>query len=100
MLSFPRVYARNGAPRHWLGDNKFKFLNFYCCRTIAAQKCVLKFLPSRVALGHASSLLGLLLGTDYFAGLKVTKRNKATVLLTLTLLQTPTLTLTLILTLT
>jgi hypothetical protein len=38
-------------------------------------------------------------GRDYFAGLKVTKRNKATVLLTLTLLQTPTLTLTLILTL-
>ena len=28
--------------------------------TIAAQKCVLKFLPSRVALGHASSLLSLL----------------------------------------
>ena len=40
------------------------------------------------------------IGRDYFAGLKVTKRNKATVLLTLTLLQTPTLTLTLILTLT
>jgi hypothetical protein len=39
-------------------------------------------------------------GRDYFAGLKVTKRNKATVLLTLTLLQTPTLTITLILTLT
>ena len=39
-------------------------------------------------------------GRDYFAGLKVTKRNKATVLLTLTLLQTPTLTMTLILTLT
>jgi hypothetical protein len=39
-------------------------------------------------------------GRDYFAGLKVTKRNKATVLLTLTLLQTPTLTLTLILILT
>jgi hypothetical protein len=34
------------------------------------------------------------MGRDYFAGLKVTKRNKATVLLTLTLLQTPTLTLT------
>jgi hypothetical protein len=33
-------------------------------------------------------------GRDYFAGLKVTKRNKATVLLTLTLLQTPTLTIT------
>jgi hypothetical protein len=32
------------------------------------------------------------LGRDYFAGLIVTKRNKATVLLTLTLLQTPTLT--------
>ena len=30
-------------------------------------------------------------GRDYFAGLRVTKRNKATVLLTLTLLQTPTL---------
>jgi hypothetical protein len=30
------------------------------CRS-AAQKCVLKFLPSRVALGHASSLLSLLL---------------------------------------
>jgi hypothetical protein len=40
-----------------------------------------------------------ILGRDYFAGLKVTKRNKATVLLALTLLQTPTLTLTLILTL-
>jgi hypothetical protein len=39
-------------------------------------------------------------GRDYFAGLRVTKRNKATVLLTLTLLQTPTLTLTRILTLT
>jgi hypothetical protein len=39
-------------------------------------------------------------GRDYFAGLRVTKRNKATVLLTLTLLQTPTLTLTLILTIT
>jgi hypothetical protein len=32
-------------------------------------------------------------GRGYFAGLKVTKRNKATVLLTLTLFQTPTLTL-------
>jgi hypothetical protein len=30
---------------------------------------------------------------DYFAGLRVTKRNKATVLLTLTIFQTPTLTL-------
>jgi hypothetical protein len=39
-------------------------------------------------------------GRDYFAGLRVTKRNKATVLLTLTLLQTPTWTLTLILTVT
>jgi hypothetical protein len=39
-------------------------------------------------------------GRDYFAGLRVTTRNKATVLLTLTLLQIPTLTLTLILTLT
>jgi hypothetical protein len=39
-------------------------------------------------------------GRDYFAGLKVTKRNKATVLLTLTLLQTPTLTLILTLILT
>ena len=39
-------------------------------------------------------------GRDYFAGLRVTKRNKATVLLTLTLLPTPTLTLTPILTLT
>ena len=44
--------------------------------------------------------LHVFMGRDYFAGLKVTKRNKATVLLTLTLLQTPTLTLTLILTLT
>jgi hypothetical protein len=35
---------------------------------------------------------GRLDGRDYFAGLKVTKRNKATVLLTLTLFQTPTLT--------
>ena len=39
-------------------------------------------------------------GRGYFAGLKVTKRNKATVLLTLTLFQTPTLTLILTLTLT
>jgi hypothetical protein len=31
-------------------------------------------------------------GRGYFAGLRVTKRNKATVLLTLTLFQTPTLT--------
>jgi hypothetical protein len=38
-------------------------------------------------------------GRDYFAGLRVTKRNKATGLLILTLLQTPTLTITLILTL-
>jgi hypothetical protein len=37
-------------------------------------------------------------GRDYFAGLRVTKRNKATALLTLTLLQTPTLTLILTLT--
>ena len=44
--------------------------------------------------------LQLQLGRDYFAGLRVTKRNKATVLLTLTLLQTPTLTLILTLTLT
>ena len=42
----------------------------------------------------------LLYGRDYFAGLRVTKRNKATVLLTLTLLQTPILTLILTLTLT
>ena len=48
------------------------------------------------------NLYNFFAGRDYFAGLKVTKRNKATVLLTLTLtlLQTPTLTLTLILTLT
>jgi hypothetical protein len=32
-------------------------------------------------------------GRGYFAGLRVTNRNKATVLLTLTLFQTPTLTL-------
>jgi hypothetical protein len=32
----------------------------------------------------------------YYAGIRVTKRNKATVLLTLTLFQTPTLTLTLL----
>ena len=32
------------------------------------------------------------IGRGYFAGLRVTKRNKATVLLTLTLFQTPTLT--------
>ena len=32
-------------------------------------------------------------GRGYFAGLKVTKRNQATVLLRLTLFQTPTLTL-------
>jgi hypothetical protein len=41
-----------------------------------------------------------LVGRGYFAGLKVTKRNKATVLLTLTLFQTPTLTLILTLSLT
>jgi hypothetical protein len=35
-----------------------------------------------------------IVGRDYFAGLRVTQRNKATVLLTLTLLQTPTLILT------
>jgi hypothetical protein len=35
-------------------------------------------------------------GRGYFAGLRVTKRNKATILLTLTLFQTPTLTLTLL----
>jgi hypothetical protein len=46
------------------------------------------------------AFLRVILGRDYFAGLRVTKRNKATVLLTLTLLQTSTLTLTLILTLT
>jgi hypothetical protein len=40
----------------------------------------------------------LVVGRGYFAGLRVTKRNKATVLLTLTLLQTPTLTLILTLT--
>ena len=33
-----------------------------------------------------------LYGRDYFAGLRVTKRDTATVLLTLTLFQTPTLT--------
>jgi hypothetical protein len=38
-------------------------------------------------------LNAILGGRDYFAGLRVTKGNKATVLLTLTLLQTPTLTL-------
>jgi hypothetical protein len=38
------------------------------------------------------------MGRSYFADLKVTKRNTATVLLTLTLFQTPTLTLTIILT--
>ena len=40
-------------------------------------------------------LIPVVTGRDYFAGLIVTKRNKATVLLTLTLFQTPTLTLTL-----
>jgi hypothetical protein len=44
--------------------------------------------------------LNIIVGRGYFAGLRVTKRNKATVLLTLTLFQTPTLTPTLILTLT
>jgi hypothetical protein len=39
-------------------------------------------------------------GKGYFAGLRVTKRNKASVLLTLTLFQTPILTLTIIPTLT
>ena len=38
-------------------------------------------------------------GRGYFAGLRVTKRNKATVLLMLTLFQTPTLTVILTLTL-
>jgi hypothetical protein len=56
--------------------------------------CDLSFQILQFGLDYISS------GKDYFAGLKVTKRNKATVLLTLTLLQTPTLTLTLILTLT
>jgi hypothetical protein len=42
----------------------------------------------------------ILQGRDYFAGLRVTKRDKATGLLILTLLQIPTLTITLILTLT
>jgi hypothetical protein len=37
----------------------FHFILFFSSVTIAAQKCVLKFLPSRVALGHASSLLSL-----------------------------------------
>jgi hypothetical protein len=42
----------------------------------------------------SASCVADIYGRDYFAGLRVTKRNKATVLLTLTLLQTPTLTLT------
>jgi hypothetical protein len=37
-------------------------------QTIAAQKCVLKFLPSRVALGHASSLLSLFMPERHARG--------------------------------
>jgi hypothetical protein len=47
-----------------------------------------------------SAIREVQIGRDYFAGLRVTKRNEATVLLTLTPLQTPTLTITLIPTLT
>jgi hypothetical protein len=44
--------------------------------------------------------MSVFLGRGYFAGLRVTKRKKATVLLTVALFQTPTLIPTLILTLT
>ena len=49
---------------------------------------------SRLYHGHFSNrdLWTVCKGRDYFAGLRVTKRNKGTVLLTLTLLQTATLT--------
>jgi hypothetical protein len=40
----------------------------------------------------AAMFLGSKVGRGYFAGFRVTKRNKATVLLTLTLFQTQTLT--------
>jgi hypothetical protein len=43
---------------------------------------------------HVIVLVDILMGRCYFAGLKVTKRNQATVLLTLTLFQTLTLILT------
>ena len=56
--------------------------------------------PIRRAFVHEFPVQDIPIGRDYFAGLRVTKRNKATVLLTLTLLQTPTLTLTLTLILT
>jgi hypothetical protein len=47
-----------------------------------------------IATGHAMQIqtfgnVQTNLGRYYFAGLRETKRNKATVLLTLTLLQTP-----------
>jgi hypothetical protein len=63
--------------------------NTYCVKTAC---CV------TIATNVFSKYVPQLKGRGYFAGLRVTKRNKATVLLTLTLFQTPTLTLTLILT--
>ena len=42
-----------------------------------------------IVIDHQEEIIS---GRGYFAGLRVTKRNKATVLLTLTLFQTPTLT--------
>jgi hypothetical protein len=57
----------------------------------------LKHLPINIWLATNTFmwLIPVVTGRDYFADLRVTKRNKATVLLTLTLFQTPTLTLTL-----
>jgi hypothetical protein len=59
----------------------------------------LKHLPINIWLATNTFmwLIPVVTGRDYFAGLRVTKRNKATVLLTLTLtlFQTPTLTITL-----
>jgi hypothetical protein len=45
------------------------------------------------SIAKMAGKLDFLDGRGYFVGLRVTKRNKATVLLTLTLFQTPTLTL-------
>ena len=65
------------------------FCHFYFILSVNRSQRPLIYHP-----GHSANSSG----RDYFAGLKVTKRNKASVLLTLTLLQTPTLTLILTLT--
>jgi hypothetical protein len=56
-----------------------------------AQACISKEKDSCNYVEYIDSCLP---GRGYFAGLRVTKRNKTTVLLTLTLFQTPTLILT------